>query len=446
MLSLIVLAVMAPRTLSAQTSVQIPLQFDFINPGAKSLALGGAFIAVADDATAGFANPAGLRELNRPEVSLELRGRGLESEFLERGRLSGPVERQGTDTIAGPQFGVSKDPQAGIAYAAAVYASPLRRWAVAAFRHEVARVDQEFQSNGVFQKDPSEFTSRREPPQAGSREISITSYAAAGAVEINSRLAAGATLNVYTFELDSAFRRFDTDGFFGEPVLSREIARATQTGEGVSVAPTLGLRGCLKRCDDRATTSMRWGAVYRHGPSFDLNTETPTGARSGAFRVPHVMAFGAAVELPNQTGRRMLAVVDVSWIGYSRLLEDFVFDQARPVGVEDNLYIDDGVEVHAGFQYSPSPEQSRWLPKYRVGVWVDPDHSVGYQVLEAGTSAEVRTRDEWLTTALATSGSAVHVSGGLGLTFSSRFDWNAGIDVSSRSTTFSTSLIVKLRE
>ena len=443
---LLVLAVVTPFTLSAQTSVQIPLQFDFINPGAKSLALGGAFIAVADDATAGFANPAGLRELNRPELSLELRGRGLESEFLERGRLSGSLEREGTDTIAGPQFGVSKDPQAGIAYAAAVYASPLRRWAIAGFRHEVARVDQEFQSNGIFQKDPAEVTSRREPPQAGLRQISITSYAAAGAVEINSRLAAGATLNVYTFELDSSFRRFDIDGFFGEPLLDREIARSTQTGEGVSVAPTLGLRGCLKRCDDRGTSSMRWGAVYRHGPSFPLDTQSTAGTRSGVFRVPHVMVFGAAVELPSESGRRMLAMIDVSWIGYSRMLEDFVLDQGRPVGVEDNLHIDDGLEVHAGFQYSPSPERSRWLPKYRVGVWMDPDHSVEYRVLEAGTSANARLRDEWLTTALATSGSAVHVSGGLGLTFSSRIDWNAGIDVSSRSTTFSTSLIVKLRE
>jgi hypothetical protein len=42
-------------------------QFDFLNPGARSLALGSAFIAVADDATAAFTNPAGLTFLVKPE-------------------------------------------------------------------------------------------------------------------------------------------------------------------------------------------------------------------------------------------------------------------------------------------------------------------------------------------------------------------------------------------
>ena len=113
----------------------------------------------------------------------------------------------------------------------------------------------EFQSNGIFQKDPAELTSRREPPQAGLRQISITSYAAAGAVEINSRLAAGATLNVYTFELDSSFRRFDIDGFFGEPLLGRGIARSTRDR-----------RGGVRRADVGAARMSE--ALVRRGTSF----------------------------------------------------------------------------------------------------------------------------------------------------------------------------------
>jgi hypothetical protein len=46
----------------------------FTNPGARSIALGGAFAAIADDATAAFANPAGLVQILRPELSVELRG------------------------------------------------------------------------------------------------------------------------------------------------------------------------------------------------------------------------------------------------------------------------------------------------------------------------------------------------------------------------------------
>ncbi|GAC1428837.1 MAG: hypothetical protein NVSMB68_00950 [Thermoanaerobaculia bacterium] len=49
------------------------LQFNFGNPGARSLGMGGAFLGLADDASAAEANPAGLTILRKPEVSLEAR-------------------------------------------------------------------------------------------------------------------------------------------------------------------------------------------------------------------------------------------------------------------------------------------------------------------------------------------------------------------------------------
>ncbi|MDH3816848.1 MAG: hypothetical protein OEV48_20340, partial [Acidobacteriota bacterium] len=53
----------------------------FANPGARSLALGGAFAAIADDATAAFANPAGLVQILRPEISAEIRATGSSGPF-----------------------------------------------------------------------------------------------------------------------------------------------------------------------------------------------------------------------------------------------------------------------------------------------------------------------------------------------------------------------------
>ena len=50
------------------------LEQSSMSPGARSLTLGGAFAALADDATAAFANPAGLHQIARPEVSIEIRG------------------------------------------------------------------------------------------------------------------------------------------------------------------------------------------------------------------------------------------------------------------------------------------------------------------------------------------------------------------------------------
>src|ERR1700738_2375487 len=49
------------------------LQFNFGNPGARSLGMGGAFLGLADDASAAEANPAGLTILRKPEVSIEAR-------------------------------------------------------------------------------------------------------------------------------------------------------------------------------------------------------------------------------------------------------------------------------------------------------------------------------------------------------------------------------------
>src|SRR5437867_10481069 len=47
--------------------------FNFTSPGARSLGMGGAFAAVADDATAVQANPAGLMYVTTPEFFLEYR-------------------------------------------------------------------------------------------------------------------------------------------------------------------------------------------------------------------------------------------------------------------------------------------------------------------------------------------------------------------------------------
>src|SRR5207249_5301279 len=49
------------------------LQFNFGNPGARSLGMGGAFLGLADDASAAEANPAGLTILRKPEISIEAR-------------------------------------------------------------------------------------------------------------------------------------------------------------------------------------------------------------------------------------------------------------------------------------------------------------------------------------------------------------------------------------
>jgi long-chain fatty acid transport protein len=451
--TLLIASLLAPAYASAQTAVQIPMQFDFINPGAKSLALGGAFVGLADDATAGFANPAGLRDLFAPEISLEIRGRRLESPFLQRGRLSGTIASQENDIIQGPVFGDEIDTRTGLSYIAGVYARPGRRWSIAGLRHELARVDQQYLSEGVFQKDPAEITSFRDFPQEGFRQLAITNYAAAGAFEVSPRVAIGGTLNVYTFELESRFLRFDADGFFGPPILTREVGRSTQTGDDVSVSPTIGVRACLRDCADRSKPALRGGFVYRHGPSFGFETQDGPNHRSNTFRVPHVLAFGAAFDVPQPgppepgsdtptDGRRLLFMFEVTRILSSRLVEQFITDQALAAGVASNVFIDDGTEFHFGFQYLD--EKRRGRPRYRAGIWSDPDHSVNFESFEVPAAASMRLTHERMAVALSPGERTVHYAGGIGLTVHDQVEVNVGGDFASGSATISTSLAFRL--
>ena len=61
------------------------LQFNFGNPGARSLGMGGAFLGLADDASAAEANPAGLTILRKPEITLEGRNYQEQQVFTTSG-------------------------------------------------------------------------------------------------------------------------------------------------------------------------------------------------------------------------------------------------------------------------------------------------------------------------------------------------------------------------
>ena len=436
------LSAWTPGVALAQTSLQIPLQFDFINPGAKSLAMGGAFAGLADDATASFANPAGLRSLNASELSIELKGASTDSLFLESGRLSGTILNEGTDIIQGPLFKSSPNSNTGVGFLAGVYAPSAynHRLVFAGYRHELVRVDQSFLSNGVFQQASGELTSRRDSPQQGDRSVSITGYGVSGAFAVRQNLAVGAALTFYHFSIDSVFTRYDIVGFLGPPNLNVVEGQSSQKGSDVSAAPTLGLI-----FDHKQT---RFGLVYRHGATFEFTTHDGTApVRESRFRVPDTFAFGSSISL--QHGRNdpglpppsfLLLAVEVTYITYSRLVSEFVSDQAVATGTQADFSIDDGTEVHVGAQYAMP--RLRGTPRFRGGFWFDPDHSVHFSPVVTSPSALDQLFNERLATALSTGSSQYHYTGGLGLTLARWMELNVGVDLSSRHHTVSASLVV----
>ena len=97
------------------------LEFSFSNPGARSMGLGGAFVALADDATAAFANPAGLVQLSRPEISIEGLSWSYSNPFTEGGRLTGQPTGILLDHTPGLRTGRSSSDLSGLSFLSFVY-------------------------------------------------------------------------------------------------------------------------------------------------------------------------------------------------------------------------------------------------------------------------------------------------------------------------------------
>jgi long-chain fatty acid transport protein len=424
--ALTVLSLLVASPAAAQTSLQVPLQFDFLNPGARSLALGSAFAGLADDATAAFTNPAGLTVLRRAEISAEGRFRNITTPFLNRGRLSGTLTNRGDDTVTGASYSESTDNRFGAGFLSFVY--PKGRWAIAAYRHELVKIDDSFEARGVFQDvaTPGGTLQLRELPLNADRQIDIENYGVSAGFRVNDRLSIGGGLSVYHFSLESTFIRFDTQGdLFGPPDYSRELTRFTQNGDDVDV----GFIGGLQL---QVHPKVRVGAVYRQAPKFEFQIVEPLSGvdRTGDFHAPANFSTGVLVR-PSDA---LAIAFDYSYVQYSNLKEDYINFQAPNRTAQ--FLIDDVHELHGGVEYVFSSLRAQ--PAVRVGGWWDPQHAVRYEPTPANDQFDTR----FLAT-LPVRDDLFHFTAGLGLAFNPRFEVNVAGDFASRRNTFSTSAIYR---
>src|SRR5262245_15115285 len=143
-LAMILIGIFSRSPLLAQTNLETNagVHFNFSTPGAGNLALGGAFLALAFDASAAYTNPAGLTTIAAPEDLIEGRHWSFTHEFTDRGRIEGREPTgMGLDDIAGLRDGHAEDQVTGLSFLSAVY--PRRNWSFALYRHELVN----FQAN-----------------------------------------------------------------------------------------------------------------------------------------------------------------------------------------------------------------------------------------------------------------------------------------------------------
>ena len=379
-------------------------------PGARSLAMGGAFVALADDATAVYSNPAGLVLLDFPEVSFEARHWSFDTQVPDVGRVSGPVTGIGIDTAEGVRRKDVRSSTQGPSFASAVWSDARRRWTVGAFYHRLADFERSFNSEGVFTSNNPRFG-----PYRSTASVALESFGATGAYEFGNcvlpRRCVRVGLTVLRYEAEYWSR---TDVLadpppqgvgaadFGAPA----VATAWTTGKGNSLDYHLGLLW---------EVSPRWtfGGAIRRGPRFSIYEALYGSNRNAILHFPDEASIGAALHL----GSSWTFSLEVDRVRYSQLTDDNGFSE---------FSVSDATEVRLGAErvvfFGSGLQRNRI--SVMAGAWLDPNHRFEYR-------GPVRENiDEFKSAYFRPGGSSQwHGSAGLGINLRS-FQLDAGFDYS----------------
>jgi long-chain fatty acid transport protein len=377
------------------------LQFNFGNPGARSLGMGGAFLGLADDASAAEANPAGLTILRKPEITVEGRNYQEQQVFTTSGTFPDLV-----------RTGFSHYSQrVDATFASIVY--PTKYLTFGAYYHEPLR------NEGTGQVVPTrnDFTGEIKtdvpnfflPVDANGNATGgpITS-AACQALRLKNPFAcleytvlpflSSVKIQEKTFGLAVAYKigKFS----FGATARSQRFNetaftfRVTPTGDfsSISVQATSDIRKNNDVAKDEsditfaggfkwaATDKFSIGGVYKQGakfiaPTFASNENTNfefVKAADTTFHSPDIYGVGISVRpIPVLTIN-----ADAVRVKYSNLVDDFVSINANVRAIDKAYRASDALEIHLGGEYFFSTK----IPfAIRAGFWRDPEHSITYQ-------------------------------------------------------------------
>jgi long-subunit fatty acid transport protein len=353
-------------------------ELTFSSPGARSMGFGGAFVPLADDATAAFANPAGLVQLVRPELSGELRMRAaVESD--ENGQSA---------------FGAVT----GLSFFSLVY--PRGRWSLALYGHQLANLE--------FAVERKEQTAAARASAATAeriKELSVARLGLAGALRVTDTLSLGVGVSRFSGRL--AFAPLQDAG--------GPTRRSDSTDWGVNA-------GILWNPSQR----FRLGGFFREGPELAIGTGSTAITRVAApdpvttLELPDTYGLGTAFR-----SRDGALTVAFEWdrVRYAKLLPGL----AAIAGGDEGLVLRDASEYHVGAEYAflrVNPVLAA-----RLGAWLEPDHRACSSTSGSPYQCTGKSRDE------------LHGTAGFGLAFR-RFQLDIGIDGSRSMLAFSISGIV----
>lgn len=335
------------------------IDFRFNNPGARANAMGGAFIGLADDATAAYTNPAGLTILTSPELSLEYK---VTEHTTRINDYRGQTDTTNSDS--------------NLSFLS--YAYPTEKATITLFRHRLLNS----KTNYTF-TDSGMTTQYNDVSQ----KLEATTFGIGMGLKVSDSLSLGLTVGFAQFDLNS---------------MEKSI-------EGGSVAPQ-GLDSYNKALgtdsDEHYTISLLWnvidelnlGLVYRGGPEFAVRKiayqydSTLDGGSGGyatkydadyVIKVPDVYGVGLSYRFPFD----LTAALDVSYVEYSDLTEDMTLEENGTVVATEYLKIDNAIEIRFGLEYIIDLNDNPLA--LRVGYYYRPDHKPYYEGPAGGMGGSV---------------------------------------------------------
>jgi long-chain fatty acid transport protein len=378
------------------------LQFNFGNPGARSLAMGGAFLGLADDASAAGANPAGLTILRKPEVSIELRNYLEQQLFTTSGTFPNNTRTAFTH----------HSKRAVVAFASAVM--PIKKFTVGVYYHEPLNnegggavvptrdditgqvtplpnfyLPAEGSGNNVTfgdpitkvqceqrrlqQNNPFSCLEFRVDPFVSALSVRQRTYGVTGAWQIHPKFSVGLTARHQRFLETAATFRY-TQQFNPKQSLIQATARERNGEVELAEESDTTFSGGFKWAPSE---KISFGGVYKQGAEFDaplFYADASTGfdfinAAETKFHMPDIAGVGVSFRpIPVLTIN-----VDAVNVKYSNLVDDFVSATADVEGIDEPFRANDVTELRIGAEYLFSTKIPFAL---RAGFWRDPAHSV----------------------------------------------------------------------
>jgi hypothetical protein len=398
-------------------------QFNFVNPGARSVGLGGAFIAAADDATAAQANPAALHYLSRMEFFAEYRvTQPATTVFGPTGGTVGSLDIPPVLPYLDLQSVNAPEDVNSLSFVSFAY--PFRvgskgtKMRFAFSRQVVLDVETSLSAPGLptsLTFSPETFPTWVNPASGqveqyavrndvtGTLDAEIVHYNLGFSTSLSQDFSLGVTATWATLDMKSS-----VDGIVNDPrgLLNFVNPRLDPDGDGLFSAVgvstrisdtdeafgyTVGLHWHPDAVFPGGYSPIRFGFVYRKGAELAVPETVYEGtvqidSFENVLKVPDRFGLGASYEFGRK--RQWTAALDVERIEYEDLLEGFQVGvnfftsgllPADALEIDPNLPItytvDDATVFHLGLEYN-NRSRGGWNQSVRAGYYNAPDSRI----------------------------------------------------------------------